>query len=70
MNAILAIENHFSLAKWPSGFLCQCDVTDGYTAGDNQLHDSTITSQLELTGTYYNENIFMRAIKNHEWASL
>ena len=26
------------------------------TAGDNQLHDSTITSQQELAGTYYNKN--------------
>ena len=34
------------------------------------MHDSTITSQLELAGTYYNENIFMRVIKYREWASL
>ena len=27
-------------------------VTDSYTAGDNQLHDSMITPQLELAGTY------------------
>ena len=42
---------------------------DGYIAGDNQLHDSTITSQLELAGTYYNENIFTRVIKYRKWAS-
>ena len=27
------------------------------------MHDSTITPQLELAGTYYNENIFTRVIK-------
>ena len=37
------------------------------------MHDSTtrstIISQLELAGIYYNENIFMRVIKYREWAS-
>ena len=33
------------------------------------MHDSTITSQLELAGTYYNENIFTPVIKYREWAS-
>ena len=33
-------------------------VTNSYTAGDNQLHDSTITPQQELAKTYYNKNIF------------
>ena len=46
---------------------------NSYTAGDNQLHDSMITLQLELyswkPGTYYNENIFTRVIKYCEWAS-
>ena len=32
-------------------------VTKGYTAGDNKLHDSTMTAQQELARTYYNENI-------------
>ena len=44
-------------------------TTDSYTVGDNQLHDSTITPQLELAGTYYNKNIFTRVIKYREWAS-
>ena len=40
-------------------------VTNSYirTAGDNQLHDSTITSQQKLARTYYHENIFTRVIK-------
>ena len=41
-------------------------VMKSYAAGDNQLHESTITSQLELAGTYYNENNFARVIKYHE----
>ena len=44
-------------------------IMDSYTAGDNQLHDSVITPQLELARTYYNENIFTRVIKCGEWAS-
>ena len=32
-------------------------VTNSYTAGNNQLHDSTITPQQELAGTCYNKNI-------------
>ena len=44
-------------------------MQDSYIAGDNQLHDSTITPQLELAETYYNENIFTRVIKYREWAS-
>ena len=35
----------------------------------NSMHDGTITLQLELAGTYYNENIFTRVIKHREWAS-
>ena len=42
-------------------------VTDSYTAGDNQLHDDTITPQPKLAGTYYNKNIFTRVIKCCEW---
>ena len=30
------------------------------------MQDSTITSQLELAGTYYNENILTRVIKCKE----
>ena len=45
-------------------------VTNSHTAGDNQLHDSTITPQQEVGGTYYNKNIFIRVIKYCEWASL
>ena len=41
-------------------------VTDSYTAGNNQLRDSTITPQLELARTYYNENIFTRVIEYRE----
>ena len=38
-------------------------VTDSYNYYSMQaitMHDSTITSQLELAETYYNENIFTR----------
>ena len=45
-------------------------VTNNYTAGDNQLHDSTITPQQELARAYYNKNIFMRVMKYHKWVSL
>ena len=31
------------------------------------MHDNTITSLLELAGTYYNENVFTRVIKCREW---
>ena len=45
-------------------------VTNSYTAGDNQLQDSTITPQQKLVRTYYNENIFTQVIKFRECASL
>ena len=44
-------------------------IMNGYTSGDNQLHDSMITPQLELAETYYSENSFMRVIKYRKWAS-
>ena len=38
-------------------------ITDSYTAGNNQLHDSAITPQLELArNNNYNENIFTQVI--------
>ena len=37
-------------------------LTDSYTAGDNQFHDSMITPQLELARTYYIENSFTQVI--------
>ena len=39
-------------------------VTNSYTAGDNQCHDSMITPQLELVGTYCNKNI------SHEYLNI
>ena len=38
------------------------------TAGDNQLHHSTIYNT--MAGTYFNENIFMQEIKYRKWTSL
>ena len=47
-------------------------VTNSYNYYSMQaitMHDNTITSQLELAVTYYNENIFTRVIKYREGAS-